>query len=215
MIYLFAGDDAKAKRAALEKFLKSLPKGLEIFRIEKKDFNPMQIESLYSGAGLFFSKCIVILDNLFERGEVREFLLENFDKMGESTNDFIFLEGKLLKAPLDAFKKARAEINIFEALKERTEKFNSFALADAFGQRNKLNLWTLFRQARANGVELEAIVGILFWKAKDMLVKKSYGKFSEAELQNFTGNLSYLLPKARKEGREDEAALEEFLLEAF
>ena len=58
--------------------------------------------------------------------------------MGESGNDFVFLEGKLNKPVLDAFKKARAEINVFELPKEKIEKFNNFLLANAFGDKDKL-----------------------------------------------------------------------------
>jgi len=46
-------------------------------------------------------------------------------------------------------------------------------------------------------------------------LKKNFGKFSEAELQNFAGKLSYLLPEARKDGRDAEAAFEQYLLEVF
>ena len=48
-----------------------------------------------------------------------------------------------------------------------------------------------------------------------MLVKKNLGKFSEAELKNFVSKISYLLPKARGEGIDDEIAFEQFLLEVF
>ena len=47
-----------------------------------------------------------------------------------------------------------------------------------------------------------------------MILKKNLGKFKEPELKNFASKLSYLLPEARKRGRDAEAAFEEFLLEA-
>jgi len=67
--------------------------------------------------------------------------------MEESANSFIFLEGKLNKSILDAFKKTRAKINLFELPKEKKEKFDNFLVANAFGQKDKLNLWIYFRQA--------------------------------------------------------------------
>jgi hypothetical protein len=135
--------------------------------------------------------------------------------LSESENSFVFLEGKLNKNILDAFKKVRAEINVFELPKEKIEKFNSFLLADAFGKRDKLNLWVYFRQAIENGVALEELIGILFWKAKDMILKKNFNKFSEEELKNIARKLSYLLPEARKEGKDAETVFEQFILEAF
>jgi hypothetical protein len=88
-------------------------------------------------------------------------------------------------------------------------------MANALGDRDKRNLWIYFRQAMDKGVGMEELIGVLFWKAKDMILKKKFGKFKESELKNFASKISYLLPEARKEGRDDETAFEQFLLEAF
>ena len=221
MIYLFAGDDAKNKHTSYEKFIRSLPaqaglpKGTETFFISRNDFDKTQIESFYSGAGLFFNKCAVIFSNILEREEIRDFILGKLTQISESQNDFIFLEGKLNKPILDAFKKARAELNVFELPKAKKEKFDNFLVANAFSQKDKLNMWIYFRQAMDIGVGMEEIVGVLFWKIKDMLIKKDFRKFSESELKDSASRLSYLLPEARKEGRDAESALEQFLLKAF
>lgn len=215
MIYLFVGDDAKKKHATYEKFIKTIPKSVETFFIGKNDFDPAQAESFYSGSGLFFKKCAVFFEGIFELESAQEFILKNLPAIAESQNDFIFLESKLSKLALDAFKKARTELNIFELPKEKKEKYNNFILANDLGERNRFKLWLHFREAMDLGVGMEELVGVLFWKAKDMLLKKNYGKFTEAELKNFAGRLSYLLPEARKEGVDAESAFEQFLLEAL
>ncbi len=215
MIYLFCGDDAKNKYENYEKFMKSVPLGTEIFLINKNDFDPIQTESFYSGAGLFFTKCVVVFTNVFEKEETLDFVLGKLNFINESENSFVFLEGKLNKAVLDAFRKNKAELNIFELSKEKKEKYNNFLLADAFGQRDKFRLWIRFRQAMDVGVGMEELIGVLFWKVKDMLLKNNFNKFSEPELKNFAGRLSCLLPEARKEGKNAESVFERFLLEAF
>jgi len=215
MIYLFTGDDFKNKYSTYEKFIKSIPKSVETFFISKNEFDPMQIESFYSGAGLFSSKSAVIFSDIFDREEIRDFILKKLDLISESQNDFIFLESKLNKSILDAFKKVRAELNVFELPKEKKEKYDNFILAYDFEKRDKLNLWIHFRQAMDKGVGMEELIGVLFWKAKDMILKKNFGKFSEDEIKNFAGKLSYLLPEARKEGIDAESTFEKFLLEAF
>lgn len=215
MIYLFCGDDVKNKHSGYEKFMKSIPNGTETFFISKNDFDPVQTESFYSGSGLFFTKCIVVFTNIFEKEETLDFILNKLNLISESKNDFVFLEGKLNKPILDTFKKARALINVFELPKEKIEKFNNFLLANALGDKDKLNLWIYFRQAVNNGATMEELIGILFWKAKDMLLRKNFSKFSESELKNFAAKLSYLLPEARKEGKDTEIVFEQFLLSAF
>lgn len=215
MIYLFSGNDILSKRKAVKAFLQSLPPNIEVLNISKEDLNKMQIESLYSGAGLFFSKSAVVFSNILESEEDGSFILENLEKMGKSENIFVFSEGKLKKAVLDEFKKARAELNVFELQVEKKEKFNNFLLANALGDRNKLQLWIYFRQAMDRGVALEALVGVLFWKAKDMILRKNFSKYKQGELEGIANKLSYILPEARRKRLDDEAIFEKFLLEAF
>lgn len=217
MIYLFSGDDFKNKILNYEKFIKSLPDS-EVFFINRNSFDPIQIESFYSGSSLFSALSTVVFQNIFEYEENRSFVLEKLKLMGESDNSFIFLEGKLSKPILDAFKKLnpkKAQFNIFELPKAKKEKYDNFLVANAFANKDKLNMWICFRQAMDVGVGMEEIIGVLFWKVKDMLLKKNFGKFSEKQLKTFASRISYLLPEARKDGRDAEAAFEQFLLEAF
>jgi len=214
MIYLFAGSDYLARHGAYEKFLKKLGKETELFSFNRENFDPRQLESLYSGAGLFFKKSATTLHQVLDNTEAAEFILARLFLLEKSQNIFIFLESKLPKAAIEAFKKVEAKINTFD--KEKQEiKFNNFILANALGRKDKLNLWIAFRQALAAGASLEELSGVLFWKAKDMLLKNNFGKWERSEIKDFTGKLAYLLPEARREGREAEAAFEEFILTAL
>jgi hypothetical protein len=218
MIYLFSGDDTKKKLASYEKFIGIVPKNTEIVFINRNNFDRVQIESLYSGSSLFSSLSVVVFQNIFEYEETRDFILEKLKLLGESNNSFVFLEGKLNKPILDTFKKIeskRLQINIFELAKEKKEKFDNFLIANAFANKDKLNTWIYFRQAIENDASLEEIVGILFWKIKDMILKKNFSKFKEEQLKHFASKISYLLPEARKKGIDAETALERFLLEVF
>ncbi len=215
MIYLFSGDDTKKKLIGLEKFIKTLPKNVEVFSINKNDFGAAQIESFYSSQGLFFNKCVILFYDISEKEEAYDFLLKKLENMQESQNLFIFSEGKMNKSDIEVFKKKKAEINIFELPKEKKERYDNFLLAYDFEKRDKLNLWIHFRQAMDLGVGMEELVGVLFWKAKDMLLKKNFNKVKEEELKEFVSKISYILPEARKKGIDDEAAFEKFILEAF
>lgn len=214
MIYLFAGDDVANKRRAYEIFIKSISKDT-LFYISRNNFDQMQIESFYSGASLFNQKSVVVFEKILEYEENRDFILEKLPLMEEAINDFVFLESKLTKIILDDFKKVRAELNVFELSKEKKEKYDNFLLAYDLETRNRFNLWFHFRQAMDVGVGMEELVGVLFWKAKEMLQKKNYGKFTEEELINFASKISYILPEARKKGLDDEAVFEQFILEAL
>lgn len=215
MIYLFYGDDTKNKRGSFERFLESISKGGEVLFINRNNFDRVQIESLYSGSSLFSSDHTVVFENILEYEDNRDFILEKLGFMSGSPSSFVFLEGKLLKNVVDNFKKAKGEIQLFELPKEKKEKYDNFLVANAFAGKDKLNMWIYFRQAMDKGVGMEEIIGVLFWKIKDMILKKNFGKFKEEELKNSAVRLSYLLPEARKSGRDAEAVFEQFLLEVF
>ena len=95
MIYLFCGDDSKNRHKGYEDFLKSIPVDVETFFIGKNDFDQMVVESFYSGSGLFFTKCMVIFTNIFEKEETLHFVLNKLNLMSEAKNDFVFLEAYL------------------------------------------------------------------------------------------------------------------------
>lgn len=218
MLYLFSGDDTKNKFISYEKFIKSIPDETERFFINRNNFNPAQLENFCSGSGLFFKKCVVVFSDILEREEDRSFILKKLELMAKSDNDFVFLDRKLNKPIVDAFKKIKvkeAQINIFELPKEKKEKFDNFLLANSFQAKDKLNLWIYYRQAVDKGVGLEELIGVLFWKAKDMCLKNNFGKFSKEQVISFAKKLPYLLPEARKKGLDAEMAFEQFLLEAF
>jgi hypothetical protein len=215
MLYLFTGDDVKNKNVSYEKFIKSISNEAETFVVNRNDFDPMQIESFYSGASLFAPLSTIIFRNILEYEETRDFILDKLKLMQEAANTFIFFEGKLNKLVIDAFKKSRAEINVFELPKEKKEKFDNFLVANAFANKDKLNTWIYFRQASERGVVMEELIGVIFWKIKDMLLRRNFSKFSEEQLKTFAAKISYLLPEARKEGKDAESAFEQFLLESF
>ncbi|MCF7833777.1 MAG: hypothetical protein K9L98_00175 [Candidatus Pacebacteria bacterium] len=217
MIYIFTGDDSTPKISEYEKFLKEIPSDTEVFYINRSDFDKDQIESFYSGAGLFFNQCTIVLKDIFEREDTASFVMQNIQKMASSPNLFVFLENKINKGNLDTFKDfgKGVKLFIFEKSKERKEKYDNFLLANAFASRDKLSLWMHFLKATSLGVSLEELSGVLFWKAKDMLLKKNFGKYKEEELQSFALQISYVLQASRGEGRDAEVAFERFLLEAF
>src|SRR3990167_445053 len=196
MLYLFSGEDTQNKLAAYEEFLKTLSEETTAFFIGKNDFDPAQLENFYSGASLFSAKSAVVLRDILEDEETRELVLSKLKFMGESENLFVFLEGKLKKPVLDAFKKARAELNLFEVSKEKQKKFDNFLIANAFANKDKFHTWLYFRQAVEAGTELEPLAGVLFWKIKDMLLPGKFFKIQRGGIEKF--RRSHFLPSARR-----------------
>lgn len=215
MIYLFSGDDTKNKIKNYESFFKKESLKIPLFSINKNNFNQMDIESFYSDSNLFEEKSIIVFFNILEKEEIENFIIERLKFFQESKNIFVFIEDKLLKPIIDKFNKEKAEVKIFELKKEEKEKFNNFLLADALSNKDKIKLWFYYRQAIDKGVSLEELVGVLFWKVKDMIINKKLFKFKENELKEIADKLSFILPEARKNKKDVEVVLEKFLLEIF
>ena len=128
MLYLFTGEDIKSRHIAYEDFFKSIPKKTEMFQISRNNFDRMQLESLYSGQGLFFTKSAVVFSDVLANEETRDFILDKLELMGESESDFIFLEGKLNKPIIDAFKRRARRWKFLRFHKKTKEKKKSLII---------------------------------------------------------------------------------------
>lgn len=213
MLYLIHGTDrhkVTAKAGEVLTNLKTRRPDAEVFSMTDDDMNLSRLQELSGGQGLFESKYIVVLKNLFSRKEFAESLAELLPAFATSQNVFIFVEGTLLKPTLGVFEKVGAQIQVFTAPpKERT---NFFALADALAARDKKGLWVLYVRALRKGASPEEISGILFWKIKDLFSFAGRGKFSAEELRSTSSKLLRLYHDSHRGLVDFETGLERFIL---
>lgn len=239
MLYLLYGKavhEAKQKANELLSTLQKKKPDASVFRLEGEKFSYATFDELIGGQGLFEQKYVVYCSQLFENKEAKEYVLEKIKEVAASENIFIFVEDALDKATLSKFEKYAAKIQHFEKEEDRSSRskeFNIFSLTDAFGRRDKKNLWVLYQKAKTVSVEPEEIHGILFWQLKALLsasessnakesglapfvFSKAQGflkNFSNEELVMLSSKLVALYSKARR-GRVDfYLGLERFILE--
>ncbi len=91
--------------------------------------------------------------------------------------------------------------------KEKT--FEVFSLATALGKKDKKALWLLYREALDGGVEPEALIGILAWKARQMLGIKGV---KDTAARKLSRDLVCLYHDSRRGAGELELLLERFIL---
>lgn len=171
MLYIFHGADvatAGTKARALIESLRAKRPDAAYDKVDGDSWNPAIIEGHLGGQGLFSSKYIIFLDRVTENAEAKEALPDLASALQESTNIFIVLEGKINAALKKAIDKSAEKIVECEKKEAASGKpdFNIFGLADAVGKRDTFKAWTLYREAVDQGIESEAIIGMLFWKAK-------------------------------------------------
>jgi DNA polymerase III delta subunit len=189
MLYFIYGTDSKKTREKLHELTDILHKKkpeAEIFKIESDHWNDVRFEEFLNGQGLFENKYIVVLDKVFENADAKESVLGMLKEIAGSDNVFIFIEGYVDTSTLKKIEKHAQKTQSFEEKVRVTEKtFNVFSLTDAFGRRDKKQMWILYQQALASGSEPEEIHGILFWQLKSIITAVSSKSASESGLKPF------------------------------
>ncbi len=216
MIYFYYGTDIEKALVKCHELISSLQKkkpDAEFFKISSENFNSSVLEEYISGQGLFSSKYIVFLDRLCEKKEVKEQFLDKIKEIAESQNIFIIFEGKIDKATAIKIEKGSekfVKFDLFEKLEKK--EYGAFALADAFGRRDKKETWVLYRKAIDKGEAPEALHGMLFWKAKTMLLAGEQSNWKVEELQDLIEDLITVYHEARRGKHELETGLEAMLV---
>ncbi len=228
MIYLITGNKKERKSFILKICEQQMLDLRQIQYFYSNDFSDTLFENIIPyNIGLFGEReCFIINDSLCDL-PIKTIIKE----YKETEHILIFSEQFVLKKDREAFEKIGANIKLFEKeVEQKKEKFNTFALADLLGGRDKKKLWLAFHKAVNDGVSIEEIHGILFWQLKNLaLVKTSnsnpgmndfvYSKnksfarnFSIKEVQDFSERMTKIF-HSRDTYRTLEIDLEKFILD--
>ncbi|MEK7463723.1 MAG: hypothetical protein AAB610_01220 [Patescibacteria group bacterium] len=217
MIYFYHGTDTDKARMKAHELIDSLRKkkpDAAFFNISSENFSIAQLQEYIGGQGLFSNKYIVFLDRLCGNREVKAEFIVLLKEISESENIFIVLEGKIDKATVTKIEKKSEKTVTFD-LKEKEKKeedSNVFELANALGRKDKKELWMLYREYIGKGSAPEELHGILFWKAKTMMLAGGSSVWSQEELLKLLDGLITVYHEARRGNHELETGLEAFLL---
>ena len=223
MLYVFHGSEInksleKARNVANS--LRTKRPDATFIEVEKDNWSPAIVEENIGGQGLFSSKYIIFLNRVTENAEAKENLPDLIEVMKESANIFILLEGKLnadLKKAVDKYSDKTVETGGIKeegnkGMKAGKEEFNIFALADAIASRNSLKSWTIYRKAIDSGQEIEAIIGMIFWKVKSMISATNTSNYSDKELHKLLTDLIKIYHDGHKGLVNSELAVEKLVL---
>ncbi len=237
MIYFLYGSDFSKVRTKLREIIVSQQKknpDASYFKIEADTWRESSLEELLGSAGLFQNKYLIVLDGVFGDKKTGEKALPFLKDMANSQNIFIIVEGELTKEVGGKIEKKAEKTQHFSSPLEKTKKksFDVFALTDAFGVRDKKQLWVLYQRALLEGVSTEEIHRLLLWQVKAILavfiskdVRESglnpfvYKKaasfsrnFSKEELINLETSLVIMYHDARRGVLDFDIGLERFVL---
>ena len=92
----------------------------------------------------------------------------------------------------------------------KASSFDTFALANAFATGDRKKTWIVFQEVLAHSDEMESIHGMIWWKLKDMMQKRSV--YDMATLQSLAKKLVSVYHESRTGGLGMAERLEEFFL---
>lgn len=208
MLYLFTGTDRMKAREAMRRAIEQKGKGCTIVTITDAHA-PTDAMAAMRGGGMFAEKRVVVFDSAFANEEIRAAIMNALPIMWKNEDVFFIFESKLDVATRKTLEKHAEKSEKFDVAKER-EDSNVFAIANALRRGDKKGAWvTLVRELEA-GKAPEAIHGLMFWAAKQMVLT---GRGAEKEKgEKLVAELAEIPHEARRRGFDLDYALEHFVL---
>lgn len=229
MIYLFHGTDiAKVRTKAFEWVAAARAKepNLAYVRLAREELTDAVLEDAALSGGLFIKRLLILIDDPFpavraasedgegsdEEGSVNSVFEEHIDALAASDNAIVILAPKL--AAVKAKKliaKAKVEYK-FDMVVARADArgFNG-NLVDALALRSREKLWLEINRALAANDAPEMLLGLLHWKARDIMSKGSRA-WKPVDARKLSLDLIELLQSSRRGGLGLDLALEKFAL---
>lgn len=168
-----------------------------------------RIAEMIQSPDLFGEKKTYRITGLEMDEDVKSEFFKLIPELGGTPNDVVVILEKLLAADR---KKLEKHTTIIETKSEKksAEPFNAFALGNAFASGDKKKTWMVFQELLAHDDEMEKTHGLVWWKLKDIMQKKS--SFSELQLQTMARDLVAAYHESRLGGLDLEKRLELFFL---
>ena len=188
MFYFLYGTDSRKARKKLHELLDLAQKkrqGAEIFKITTENWSEGQLDELIVSRGLFEQKYTVVLDNLFERKEIRDYILDRLQSVANSEQIFLMLEGKIDMPTLKKVESKAKQVQEFVKNEDKKQEPNIFSVTDGLLQKDKKRLWISYIDLLGKGSGAEEIHGILFWQIKNMILATKTKNLSEAGLSPY------------------------------
>lgn len=188
MIYFLYGTDTHKARKKLHELLDLAQKkrpGSELFKMTTENWNEAQFDELLVSRGLFESKYTVVLDNLFEKKEIKDYVLERLENLEVSEQIFLILEGKVDAGAAKRIESRAKQSQQFTKIESVKQYSGIFSITDGLLEKDKKNLWISYVDFIGKGFAPEEIHGVFFWQVKNMILASHIGRQSESGLSPF------------------------------
>lgn len=205
MLYFFSGTDTEKARETMNAALKNIATKAAVIRITDAHTRA-DLDAALQGGGMFGGERVVVFSNVYENDELRTLLESRLPDLSKQKELFFMLEGALDATTRKRIEKYATESERFD-VKKVAKQETIFSLANALQGGKKKDLWVGYQRELQSGKAPEAIHGVLFWAAKQYLLRSG-----SARAKMLLADLAALPHEARRRGEELEYALERFVL---
>ncbi len=194
MLYLIYGTDTAKSRKKLHELLDLAKKkrpDAELFKITTENWSEGQFDELLVSQGLFEQKYTTVLDNLFEKKDFKDYILDKLEAMKDSEQIFLMIEGGIDAPTVKKIGKHAKQVQEFAKSDPSANgvakkgAYNIFSVADGLISKDKKKLWISYLDFLGKGVAPEEIHGILFWQVKNMILASKAANMKEACLSPY------------------------------
>ena len=205
MLYLFSGTDTEKLRTLLNAALQQHTNA-DVIRITDAH-SRADLDMALAGGGMFGGVRVVVLDSTLTHDDMRGVIIDQLPTLKSAADTFYIYEGALDAATRKQVEKY-AETSTRHDSPKGEKKETIFGLVRPLQDGKKKDLWVAYQRELIAGKAAEAIHGMLFYAAKDALLRKP----SDARARKLVAQLAELPHESRRQGFELEYALERFVL---
>lgn len=179
MLSVYFGTDTNRVRAAA--FAAATADGVTPTTLTGETYEPGALADIVAARSLFTEMQVILIDT--PREMLAEELSALLPAMANGSDRYIVIEGPLLTAAKKKYAEHTDALHEYTAPK--TERFNTFTLADALARKDKRGLWVSLQQARRAGISAEEITGVLWWQLKNIRLAALTSTAAEAGMKEY------------------------------
>lgn len=172
MIILVVSDQKNFRQKTISSFVDTMP-GSEILIYDDTYGNLTDLEQ-YLFPSLFTQSPPIVHLKYMLNESIDYLTNELTKKMLASPTTFIFEEMSLPKSSITNFKKLGSLVHTSESVKEIKKTNDIFAVTKALTASDKKSRWLAYEDTLKSN-SIEAVIGILYWKIKDLISKSKGG----------------------------------------
>lgn len=208
MLHLYTGTDRERARKEMNAAIQRIAKNTEVVRVTDAH-TVADLKSVFDGVGMFGGVRTIVLEGVWGNEEMRAVAGAALKRMRDSREHHFIFEEKLDAATRKSVEQYAEDSKKLD-LAKRKEANTIFALGNALRRGDKKALWVGYQRELPTNAP-EAIHGVLFWGAKQMLLSASSAN-ERSRAQKLIAALAELPHESRRRGVEFEYALERFVL---